>query len=96
MGINPNLIVETTYRVSFYLFFERRGRLTVLGQILVAMPRTGDAAVDNFALAERAVLVATQIAYCRKLTLIAEDRNIFAVDEQGFCPIFGYVVHRTD
>src|ERR1041385_5759529 len=57
---------------------EGRRRAARLGPVLVAMPRAGDAPVDNPPLAERAVLVAADVGDAAQLVPVAEYRDPLA------------------
>src|SRR5262245_37088349 len=49
--------IGDSHPIGGELLGERRRRATVIEMILVAMPRAGDAAVDDAALADRTVLM---------------------------------------
>ena len=52
---------------------ERRRRSTCRRDVLITVPRTGDAAVENFALAERPVLVLADVRDGRDFAVVFED-----------------------
>src|SRR4051812_15774002 len=60
------------------LLGERRRRAAVRQPVLIAVPRTGDAAVDDTAFAERTVLMSAQIGNGADLVAVAEDRDALA------------------
>src|SRR5712675_1175372 len=64
--------------VSVELFGERRRCATVLEPMLEAMPRTGDAAIYDAALANRAVLVGAKIRQRPDPRSVAKDRDALA------------------
>src|SRR6266571_8884215 len=57
---------------------ERRRGAAVLEPVLIAVPRAGDAAVDDAAFAERAVLVGAQVAHGSDALAVAKDRDALA------------------
>src|SRR6185369_9039670 len=58
---------------------EWRRRAAVRQPVLIAVPGTGDAAVDDTALADRPVLVRAQVGQRADLVTVAEHRDAFAV-----------------
>ena len=58
---------------------EGRRRAAVLEPVLVAVPRAGDAAVDDAAFAERAVLVRAEVRQRADLVAVTEHRDALAV-----------------
>src|SRR6266404_4130309 len=65
------------------LFGEWRRRATVLEPILEAMPRTGDAAVDDAAFANRAVLVGAKIGQRPDPRSVAKNRDALAARDRN-------------
>src|SRR4051812_7390251 len=67
-----------TYPMGDELLGERRRRAAVRQPVLIAVPRAGDAAVDDAPLAERTVLMGAQICDGADLVAVPEDRDAFA------------------
>src|SRR5581483_8682055 len=63
------------HTVSRELFGERGRRAAVLEAILIAVPGTGHAAVDDAALSDRAVLVRAEIGERADLVPVAKNRD---------------------
>src|SRR3954452_9501953 len=59
-----------------------------VGQVLITMPRARNAAVDNLALAERAVLVAANVRHGGNLPVVFEDGDTLASARDDACPWF--------
>jgi hypothetical protein len=57
---------------------ERRRRRTGFWQVLVAVPRTGDAPVENLAFTERTVLVLADVRDGADFAVVLENRDAFA------------------
>src|SRR5712691_12954262 len=76
---------------------ERRRGAAVLEPVLIAVPRAGDAAVDDAAFAERAVLVGAQVGQRADARAVAKDRDALAArrrhDARG---LVGDRVRRPD
>ena len=58
--------------------YERRRRCTRFGLVLIAMPRTSDAAENNFAFAQRPVLMLADIGDSGDFPIVFENRHAFA------------------
>src|SRR5438552_13045220 len=74
---------------------ERRRRRTGVRLILIAVPRTGDAAENNFALAERAVLMLADVRYGGDLSVVFENRHAFAGEADDARAVFRNIRHST-
>src|SRR5205814_3787918 len=59
--------------------------------VLVAVPRTGDAAENNFAFTERAVLVLADVRDGRDFSVIFENRHALAREANDPGAVFGNV-----
>src|SRR5215475_1738740 len=77
------------------LFGKRRGRSPALGQILIAVPRTGHAAIYDPALAEGAVLMAADVRNGRNLAVKQKDGDAFAVQKYHGRALLGNGVERA-
>src|ERR1051325_2572001 len=78
-------------------FGERRRRAAIAEPVLVAVPRAGDAAVDDAAFAERSVLVGAEIGQRADLVAVAEHCDPLAArghDNAGRA--VGNVARRAD
>src|ERR1041385_6149538 len=78
-------------------FGERLRRAAIAEPVLVAVPRAGDAAVDDAAFAERSVLVGAEIGQRADLVAVAEHRDPLAAgccDDAG--RTVGNVARRAD
>ena len=71
--IEPDTPFQDPDIVGAHFFFEGRRRAAIVRQVLIAVPGTGDAAVDDAALAQRPTLMAAHIRYGGDLVAIAED-----------------------
>ena len=78
------------------LFLEgRRGRPR-LWLILVAMPRAGDATIDNAPFPEWAILMLANIRDRGDLAIVAEDRDALAGERYDGRAFLGDTIHSAD
>src|SRR5258708_3448282 len=75
LGVEQDTALHDGQPIGRDALGERRRRLAVLRAILPAVPRTGDAAVHDLALAQRAALVGADIRHRRHLAAVTEDRD---------------------
>ena len=96
MRIHIHLPVVDPDPVRFDLFGVRWRRLSVVRIILVAMPGTSDASIDDLPFAQRSVLVPANIAYGGNLLIVLKDGDGFisTVDDPG--ALIRNAVHGTD
>src|SRR6266446_8266058 len=78
------------------LFLERRRGRSRLWLILVAMPRAGDATIDNAPFSERSVLMLASIRDRGDLAIVAEDRNALAGERYDRRAFLGDTIHSAD
>src|SRR5262249_9610553 len=71
--------MHNAYAVGNELLGERRRRAPVLQPVLVAVPGTGHAAVDDAPFADRPLLVGAKIRKRPDLRAVAEDCDAFAI-----------------
>ena len=67
------------------LFHKRRWRSTRFRNVLISVPGTSDATVENFAFAERAVLVLAYVRHGGNFAVVFEDGDAFSgqTDDSG-------------
>src|SRR6266581_3708138 len=70
---------------------ERRRRRAAVRLVLVAVPRTGDAAENNFAFAERAVLVLADVRDGGDFSIVFENRHALTGEADDARAVFGNV-----
>ena len=73
---------------SGHLLDERRRRQASLGDVLIAVPWTSDAAKNNFAFAQGPVLVLANVGNSRDLSFIFEDGDPFAREANDSSAVF--------
>ena len=78
------------------LFLERRRGRPRLRLILVAMPRAGDAAIDDASFPERSVLMLANIRDRRDLAIVAKDRNALPGERYDGRAFLGDTIHSAD
>ena len=79
MRIDFDQAVAQPHAISGELLGERRWRAAVLQPVFITVPRTGDAAVDDATLADRAVLMRADIGQCADPVTVAKYRNALAI-----------------
>ena len=87
--MNPDAAVDDAGAVGFDLLRKRRRGGAGFGEVLIAVPGAGDAAVDDLALAERAVLMAAEVGDGGDLAVVAEDGDAFAAERHDAGAFFG-------
>src|SRR5262245_21906161 len=78
LGVNKHLVAYDACAVGRDFLCERRRRLPGVREVLVAVPGTSHASVDDFAFAEGAVLVLAYIGDSGDLAVVLEDGHTLA------------------
>ena len=78
------------------LFFEWRRSRSGLRLILVAVPRAGNAAIDDAPLPERSVLMLANIGDRRDLAIVAKDRNALTRERYDSRAFLDDTIHSAD
>src|SRR6185503_230641 len=78
MRMDLHKAIPDSHRIGGEFLGERRRRASIRQPILPAVPGTGDAAVDDAALPDRAVLMRTEIGERADLAAVAEHGDAFA------------------
>jgi hypothetical protein len=97
LGIDENSSRSDGDLVGGDALLEWRRTASILDAVLPAVPRAGDAAIDDSALSERTALVGANVCDGRDASVVLEDGDAFAAagaDDDGAA--LGYVIHGTD
>ena len=94
MGIEPDGPVDQLGAKGGDSFGKGRWRGARSGKILIAVPGTGDAAVDDFTFTKRAVLMAADIGEGGKLAVVFKDGDAFTVNGNNLRAIVGDGINR--
>src|SRR5947209_1090378 len=73
-----NLVPNHTRAVRGNLFCKGRRRRAGIRQVLIAVPWTSDASIDNLSFSKRPVLVLTDVRYCRDVSVVFEYGDALA------------------
>ena len=76
--MHKNLIPDDERPERGYLFCKGRGRGSGVGEVLIAVPWTRDAAIDNFAFSQWPILVLADIGDGGYAAVIFEDGDPLA------------------
>src|SRR5436189_3056509 len=76
--MEEDLVADHARAEGRNLFGKWRRRRAGLGQVLITMPRTSDAAVDDLALAERPVLMTADVRHRGNAPIVFEDGDPLA------------------
>src|SRR6266571_153206 len=90
-GMHEHPAIPHTHIECRNFLDERRRRRAGVRMILVAVPRTSDAAENNFALAERAVLMLADVRDGGNLSVVFENRHAFAGEADDAGAVFGNI-----
>src|SRR5437868_4217771 len=73
-----HLVPNHTRAVRGNPFRKGRRRRAGLGQVLISVPWTSDASIDNLSFSKRPVLVLADIRYCRDVSVVLEYGDALA------------------
>ena len=89
MGIDEYGAIDNLRTESCDLFGKGRRRCSGLRPVLIAVPGTGHAAIDDSAFSERSILVLANVGDGRDLAIVAKDRHALAGQRKNCGALFG-------
>jgi len=94
--MNQDVAIFNSYVEGRDLFNKWRRRSAGIWTILVAVPRAGDAAVENFAFSKGAILMLANVGDSRDFSVVFENGDTFAAEANDFSAVFRDFVDGTN